>query len=107
MDVHLLASSGGEAFPNAVGETMLSGTPNIVTDVGDSALIVGDTGWVVPPSRPAAIATAIEHAWRERKERPVRWEERRLAARQRIIDNFTFDRMVAAYENVWREVLRT
>ena len=104
LDLHVLASIGSEAFPNVVGETMLSGTPNVVTDVGDSALIVGETGWVVPPRDPVQLATAIEQAWREWKDQPEGWATRGLTARRRIADNFTQDRMTAAYEQVWRKI---
>ena len=104
LDVHVLASSGGEAFPNVVAETMLSGTPNIVTDIGDSALMVGDTGWVVPPSDPARLAGAIEQAWREWCRDQNEWQRRRNAARQSIAERFTFDRMAEAYERAWRHV---
>ena len=103
-DLHVLASVGGEGFPNAVAETMLSGTPNIATDVGDSAMIVGDTGWVVPPHDPEKLADAIEQAFAEWKSsRPV-WEDRRLAARKRLADNFPLDRMIRAYRDVWEKV---
>jgi glycosyltransferase involved in cell wall biosynthesis len=58
LDLHL-SSSSAEAFPNVVAETMLSGTPNVVTDVGDSAFIVGKTGWVVPAQDPERMAEGI------------------------------------------------
>jgi glycosyltransferase involved in cell wall biosynthesis len=106
LDLHLLSSSGGEAFPNVVAETMLSGTPNIVTDVGDSALMVGESGWVVPAHDPQRMAKAIGHAHREWAEDRSSWEERRREARKRIAERFTFERMAEAYQEVWRRAAK-
>jgi glycosyltransferase involved in cell wall biosynthesis len=101
MDLHVL-SSITEAFPNAVAETMVSGTPNIVTDVGDAAMIVGQTGWVVSPGDPSKLAEAIEQAYREFRALPGQWAERRAAARSRIVENFSLERMIAAYRAIWQ-----
>jgi glycosyltransferase involved in cell wall biosynthesis len=103
LDLHALPSRS-EAFPNVVAETMLSGVPNVVTDVGDSALIVGDSGWVAPPGDPLALADAIVKTYREWRDQPASWERRRAAARQRIVERFTFGRMADAYARVWREL---
>jgi glycosyltransferase involved in cell wall biosynthesis len=83
---------------------MLSGTPNIVTDVGDSAIMVGETGWVVPPRDPEQLADAIVSAYREWKDRPDDWTARRKAARSQIADNFSLEEMIQAYEAIWRQV---
>ena len=105
MDLHVLASRT-EAFPNVVAETMLSGAPNAVTGVGDAAVMVGATGWVVPPRDPEALAVAIVEAYREWKDRPDEWASRRDSARARIADNFSFTRMLEAYQEVWCRVAR-
>lgn len=104
-DVLLLCSSSGEASPNVVAEAMSCGTPCIVTDVGDAAFIVGETGWVAPPSDPVALAGQIEQAvrvWRD----AVAWETRKAAARARIVEHLSLDRMIEGYRRVWSEVVQ-
>lgn len=101
MDVHILSSSFGEAFPNVVAEAMACGTPCVATDVGDAGLIVGDTGWVVPPRNAEALADAIEQALLEMQNNPEAWQQRKLACRQRIEENFSIGTMIEKYHAVW------
>lgn len=58
MDIYCL-SSRAEGFPNVVAEAMAVRLPCVVTDVGDAALIVQDSGYVVPPQNSNALANAL------------------------------------------------
>jgi glycosyltransferase involved in cell wall biosynthesis len=90
--------SVSEGFPNAVGEAMASAVPCVVTDVGDSALLVGDTGLVVPPSQPEKLAAA----W-ARLVQLERAQRQRLgdAARQRILTTFGLDAIARRYQDLY------
>jgi glycosyltransferase involved in cell wall biosynthesis len=102
MDVNT-SSSISEAFPLAVGEAMACGVPCVVTDVGDSALIVGDTGRVVPPREPAALASAwAEVLAMSADARSVLG----LRARARIRAMFSLDAVVARYHELYETLVR-
>lgn len=57
-DAGLLVSHE-EGFSNAVLEGMAAGLPMLVTDVGGNAEAVGESGLVVPPRDPAALAKGL------------------------------------------------
>ncbi|MDA3876250.1 MAG: glycosyltransferase [Halothiobacillus sp.] len=99
LDIHVL-SSLGEAFPNVLAEAMACATPCVTTDVGDAALIVGETGWVVSPGNAEALAAALLESLPALADTPA-WTIRKQQARQRIVDNFSLEKMVNAFHNVW------
>ncbi len=76
------ASSLSEGFPNVIGEAMACGRQCVVTDVGDSALVVGETGVVVPSDNAEALAAGL-------LDRLKIEQTLNLRARQRILENFT------------------
>jgi glycosyltransferase involved in cell wall biosynthesis len=86
------ASAYGEGFPNIIGEAMACGVPCVVTDVGDSAWIVGDLGSVVPPQNAEALKIALAKSI----EQSIQFDRANSAEiRQRIIDRFSTGQLVA------------
>jgi len=61
----LVNSSYSEGLANCVAEALACGTPCVVTDVGDSARLVGDPRRVVGPGRAGALADAVLAALEE------------------------------------------
>lgn len=101
LDICVL-SSIKEAFPNVLAEAMACGTPCISTNVGDAAVIVGDTGWVVAAGDSSALRDAIIASERESSNSDI-WHLRQQAARQRIEQKFSLEKMVDEYNVAWRE----
>jgi len=102
LDVACSSSAYGEAFSNALGEAMACGVPCVVTDVGDSAYIVGDTGKVVAPNDPQALAAAVV----ELLELPHdRRRELGQAARRRMQQRFDIQAVVNQYEQLYGSLL--
>ena len=98
MDIVALTSKT-EAFPLVIGEAMATGVPCVSTDVGDAALLIGDTGCIVPSGDGGAMAAAMI----ELIALPV---EQRLMlgwrARQRMACEFEIGTIAGRYEVVWR-----
>jgi glycosyltransferase involved in cell wall biosynthesis len=98
LDLLCLASLS-EGFPNVVGEAMACGVPCVVTDVGGAAVIVGDTGVVVPPGNSVALGEGI---WRLLGRIEDRGDAMSLACRERICANYTLELVVKQYEDLYQ-----
>lgn len=104
LDLATLSSTYGEGFPNAVAEAMACETPGVVTDIGDSATIVGDTGIVVPAENPGALT----EGWRKFIAMPTEERKKRgRQARRRIKENYSMQAVIPRFEKVYGEVTKS
>jgi glycosyltransferase involved in cell wall biosynthesis len=96
----ILTSTQGEGFANAVLEYMAAGKAVVVTDVGGNRELVdeGIEGLRVPARDPAALAAALARLL----DRPDLAARMGAAGRDRVARDFTVDRMVTAYEQLYR-----
>jgi glycosyltransferase involved in cell wall biosynthesis len=101
LDLLCSGSAWGEAFPNVLAEAMACGVPCVATDVGDSALIVGSTGIVVPPRDPEALAAAMS---RLIALAPEERHQLGQAARWRIIKHFSLPEVARRYDDLYQRV---
>jgi glycosyltransferase involved in cell wall biosynthesis len=103
LDVATL-SSRSEGLPSVIGEAMAAGTPCVATAVGGTASLVGDTGGLVPPGDPPALAAAWEECVTAG---PAERRRRGAAARQRIREHFSLPAVVGRYEGLYRRLAAT
>jgi glycosyltransferase involved in cell wall biosynthesis len=97
MDVFVLPSRE-EGIANALLEAMAAGRPVVATAVGGTPEVVaaGETGWLVPPGSPEALAEALAEALE-----PGEAARRGLAARRAVIERMGLPSMVGAHERFY------
>ena len=87
-----------EGNAKTVNEAAACGLPIITTRESGDVVNDGVEGIIVPPGNVEAVMDAILHLYKIRK----RWIAWRAAARQRVVENFTWDhcraRLLQAYE---------
>jgi glycosyltransferase involved in cell wall biosynthesis len=100
LDVYV-SSSTQEAFSNSIREAMSCALPTVVTDVGDSRAVVADTGRIVPPGDPAALADAmiamVDLGASGRAALGA-------LARERVVAEFALPAVAARYAALYREL---
>jgi glycosyltransferase involved in cell wall biosynthesis len=101
MDIFCL-SSRTEAFPNVVGEAMAMGLPCVATDVGDVALLMADTGVLVPKADPDALAQGVAGLMTRGRDYRAQLGEQ---ARERIRATFNMASVRERFERIYDNVI--
>ena len=105
-DVVVSASTKPEAFGRVTAEAQAMGRPVVATEHGASreTIVPGETGWLVPPSKPEALAQALGRALDIDADTRSTLAER---ARRYVTENLTVElmceRTLAAYESLMSE----
>lgn len=97
-------SSVKESFGLVVGEAMACECVVVATDAGGIREVMGDDPFLVPVCDPDALAAAIQAACALDPERAA---ARRRAARRRIVERFSFDRMIQSWMDVYARLLQS
>jgi glycosyltransferase involved in cell wall biosynthesis len=101
MDIFCL-SSRNEGFPNVLGEAMALGLPCVATDVGDVAMLVADTGLVVPKENSDALA----HALNSLVDMPAaKRQQLGQKAKARILAEFTIEHARSRFESIYQRMI--
>ena len=98
----LLLSSKSEAFPKVILESISTGTPIVVTNVGSCAEIANLTkGEVAPPEEPEELCNAIKKL----ANNPEKWEKSSVLSRKIALD-YSWDNTSKNVINIYQSLIK-
>jgi len=102
MDIGVLCTFT-EGISNSVMEYMAAGKPVVVTNGGGSSELVvnGETGFLVPPSNPRAVAEKLEVLLGDAEKA----RKMGIAGRRRLESQFSLEQLVDSTVQMYQEVL--
>ena len=96
-DLNIL-SSKSESCPVTLIESMACGIPCLSTNVGDASDIIGDSGWIVDPEDPKAMAYCIHKIFNKK----LLLKRKSLKAIKRVKNYYTLEKMISKYKKLYK-----
>jgi Glycosyltransferase len=103
LDIHILSSNFGEAFPNVIAEAMSCEVLCIANDVGDTKDIILDTGIITNTNKPISFAKAINSLILLKKNNFNEWKIKKKKAKELILKNYNIHNMCENYISAWKK----
>ena len=103
LDIACSSSARVEAFPNVIGEAMACGVPCAATAIGDTPMIVGESGRIAEPGSPDSLCEAISALVAAGPDGRRAMGE---LARRTILNGYSLESVVAQYEQLYRSTAR-
>jgi glycosyltransferase involved in cell wall biosynthesis len=100
MDLFCLPSRS-EGFPNSLGEAMLAGIPCVSTDAGDASTLGGKDVPIVKVGNHEDLANKLVKVL---KKSQLEREKIGRRLRQRIIDEYSLDKMACQYQDLYSDL---
>ena len=97
-DLLINLSKFGEGFPNVIGEAMACNLRVLANDVGDSAFIMGDTGYICATLDAELVSRQITTIFSS-----LESVDGLPAPRQRILESFSVETMIDAYTQLYKD----
>lgn len=94
-------NSISEGFPNVLAEAMSCGLPCVSTAAGDAAEIIANTGLIVPPAMPQALAVALKKLCNLDR---IKRQELGRHARQRVLANYSLEHFIQSYAALYQNL---
>jgi glycosyltransferase involved in cell wall biosynthesis len=95
--------SVSEGFPYSLIEGMACGKATVATDVGGVVEALGDSGIVVPPRDPTSLGEALALLLKD----SLHAKKLGVAARDRILNEYTVSKFGDEYRRVYRQMVGT
>lgn len=103
LDLKVLSSSSGEAFPNVLIEAMAAGVLCIASDVGDAKYIISNSIFSFPPRNIRLLSDRIECIIMMKNDDPKEYIKLADENKTSVSERFSIERMAESYSYIWSQ----